>query len=329
MKKISLVSVLFISVILGFSFTPAFGNEKAFPKIVSIGTGSIGGAYNMVGVTVSKYWNKDIGLRAKVIPGLNLSNLVRFDKGNMDMIVSASSWGLAAWEGREDFGFTKPIRSFRVLCYIYDDIWYFVSLKKSGLNNISDLKGKRVGCGAKAAVFDKIIGNRIEANGLKYFGEDTDIKKVYTSWQDMARLLGDGRIDAILGGISGSVPHPAIRELMEENDLTAVEFNKAAIEYESKLFPVGVIKKDQFPFLEKDYYGINAGRASIVIREDFSDDFAYMLTKTIHENLKKMGEENPYWQYADKHNDLLTYESGLPYHPGAIKYWKEIGAWKR
>ena len=43
----------------------------------------------------------------------------------------------------------------------------------------------------------------------------------------------------------------------------------------------------------------------------------------------KMAEENPYLGYPKKYPEVLTYDSGLPYHPGAIKYWKEVRAWNR
>ena len=328
MKKFSSITFSLLAVIL-FITTHAISGEKDFPSIISMGTGSTGGAYNMVGVTVAKYWGKDLNVKAKVMPGLNLSNIVRFGKGRMDSMVSSSSWQKAAWNAREDIGFPEPIQNFRALCYIYDDIWFFVTTTNSSINEVADFKGKRVGCGAKASVFDKMIGNRIEANGIKYFGENPDFTKVYSSYSDQARLLKDGKLDALLGLVSGDVPQPSIRQLMEEAELKPVRFNQQAINYKDELFPAWEIDKEWLPFLKKNYWGIQTGRASMVIREDFSDEFAYALTKTIHKNLEKMGKENPYWGFATRHPEYLTWNSGIPYHPGAVKYWKEAGLWKR
>ncbi|MFH1490531.1 MAG: TAXI family TRAP transporter solute-binding subunit, partial [Pseudomonadota bacterium] len=241
-----------------------------------------------------------------------------------------SSWGTAAYKGLEEYGFPKPIQSFRVLCYVFPDEFHFVALKKSGLKTISDLKGKRVGCGPKAATYDKIVGKRLEANGLKYYGDNPDIKKTFANYNDLARLLGDGNIDACIMGVSGIAPFPALQKLMEEKEIVALEWDKSVIEnFKHPVFPTGVIKKELLPYLEKDHYCILGGIASLVVRQDFTDEFAYALVKSIHQNLKKMGEENPFWKYPTKYPEILTYDSGLPYHPGAIKYWKEVGVWKR
>ena len=329
-KNVLVLTAVFAFMLTTWGIIPVQAANESFPKIVSFGTGAIGAAYNMVGVGAAKYWDKELGVKAKVAPGNAVGNLRRFDKGRLDMIVSPSTWGVTAWKGLKEYGFPKPIQGFRVLCYIYQDSFYFVSLKKSGLKNMADLKGKRVGVGTKAAVFDKIVGKRIEGNGLKYFGDKSDIKKTYASWQDMARLVGDGSLDACIGGMSGLAPHPAMRKLMEEKEIVALEWSEAARELNvDPVFPMTVIQKDLLPFLEKDHHCIMAGMASIVVRADFSDEFAYALIKTLHSNLPKLGEENPFFRYAVKFPEVLTFDSGLPFHPGAIKYWKEVGAWKR
>jgi len=327
-------TLLILTVIAAFVlFTLGTGSVQAanesFPKVISLGTGSVGGGYNMVGVGAAKIWDKELGVKAKVAPGLSLSNLQRFAAGRLDTVVSPSSWGIAAYNGMEEYGFPKPIQSFRVLCYIFPDFFHFVTLKKSGLKNIGDLKGKRVGCGPKAATYDKIVGKRLEANGITYFGDNPAIKKTFSNYNDLARLLGDGNIDATIMGLSGVAPFPALQKLMEEKEIVALEWSKSALDYEYPVFPVGVIKKELLPYLEKDHSCILGGIASIIVRQDFSDEFAYALVKSIHQNLPKIAEENPYWKYPTRYPEIMTYDSGLPYHPGAIKYWKEVGAWKR
>ena len=329
-KKCLILSSIFAFLVVTMGIMPVEAANESFPKIISLGTGAIGGAYNMVGVGASKYWDKELGVTAKVAPGASLSNLRRFAEGRLDAIVSPSSWGVAAYNGLEEYGFPEPIKGFRVLCYIYQDNFFYVSLKKSGLKTMSDLKGKRVGVGIKAAVFDKIVGKRIEANGLSYFGDKPDIKKTFATWDDMVRLLSDGNLDACVVGFSGISPMPAFQKLMQDQEIVALEWSKEALQPNvDPVFPVAVIKKELLPILEKDFSCINAGTASFIIREDFSDEFAYALVKTIHSNLPKLAEENPYFKYAIMYPEIMTYDSGLPYHPGAIKYWKEVGAWNR
>jgi TRAP-type uncharacterized transport system substrate-binding protein len=92
---------------------------------------------------------------------------------------------------------------------------------------------------------------------------------------------------------------------------------------------VAVIKKELLPYLDKDHAAVNGGIGQIVVRADFSDELAYALTKAIYTNLDKLGEENPFWRYSKRYPETLTADNGMPFHPGAIKYWKEVGAWKR
>jgi uncharacterized protein len=328
-NRFSLLIVILACVLLSWGPFSALAANESFPKVVSLGTGSVGGGYNMVGVGAARIWDKELGLKAMVVPGVAVANLHRFAEGRLDIVVSPSSFSKAAWEGLKDFKFSKPVRTFRVLCYIFPDFFHFVAKKNSGLKNVSDLKGKRVGCGPAAPTYDKIIGKRLEANGIKYFGDNPDIKKVFANYSDLARLLADGNLDATLMGVSGVVPFPALQQLMAEQELVALEWNKSAVDYKDPIFPMGTIKKEILPYLEKDHICPVGGIASFIIRQEYSDEFAYALTKSIHQNLSKLAKDNPYFKYPERYPEILTYDAGIPYHPGAIKYWKEVGAWKR
>ena len=326
--KFWLSSVMLACVFSIWGSHPLQAADESFPKMVSLGTGSVGGGYNMVGVGASRIWDKDLDLKAKVVPGVAVANLHRFGEGRLDIVVSPSSHSKMAWEGMEDFK-DKKIRNFRVLCYIFPDFFHFVAKKKSGLKTVSDLKGKRVGCGPSAPTYDKIIGKRIEANGLKYFGENPDFKKVFVNYNDLGRLLADGNLDATIMGVSGLIPFPALQQLMAEQELVALEWSKEAIAFEDPIFPVGAIKKELLPYLEKDHVCPVGGIASFIVKQEYSDEFAYALIKSIHKNLTTLSADNPYFKYPVKFPEILTHDAGVPYHPGAIKYWKEAGLWKR
>ena len=328
-NKLLLLTITVACVLLTLGTGSVQAADDSFPKVVSLGTGSVGGGYNMVGVGAAKVWNKELGLKAKVAPGSAVSNHRRFAEGRLDIVVAPSSFSKAAWGGLKALGFPQPIQNFRVLGYIFPDIFHFVALKKKGLKNVIDLKGKRVGCGSKASTYDKIIGKRLEANGIKYFGDNPDFKKTFSNYNDLARLLGDGNLDATLIGVSGIAPFPALQKLMEEKELVALEWSKAALDYKDPIFGVGMIKKEILPYLKKDHYSIVGGIASFIVRQDFSDEFAYALIKSIHQNLPKIAETNPYYKYPNRYPEILTLDAGVPYHPGAIKYWKEAGLWNR
>lgn len=306
---------------------PAPPPKPAFPELLPMGTGSAGGGYHMLTMGLLKYWKEELGIELALTPGVVLHNLRRFEAKRIDILVSPSVWMYAGWIGEEELGFPVPIRDLRIMFYIYPNPFYIIALKDSGMTKIADLKGKRVGLGPKAAVWDRMLGPKLEANGIKYF-EDPDIGKTFATWSDMCEMVGDGTLDACVAMVEGVMPQPATMKLMEEKELVALEWDPAVIkQFEGTVFCPAVIKKEALPFLDEDHHCFEGGVASIVVRDTMDEDLIYALTKTFYENLDKLAAENPYWGYPVQFPEILTADYGIPYHPGAIKYWKEVGIW--
>lgn len=57
-----------------------------------------------------------------------------------------------------------------------------------------------------------------------------------------------------------------------------------------------------------------------------SDDDAYMLAKTLHTNWKKLQKDYPPLRRTPQ-SGLALSGNAMPYHPAAIRYWKEVGMW--
>jgi len=283
----------------------------------------------MIVMGLSKYWEKDLGITGQVVPATPKDSLLRFQAGRLDVFISPSSWYNAAWKGEEKMGFKDPIKDVRIMFHIYSNPFYVITLKKSGIKNISDLKGKRVGSGPAQDTWEKIIGDKFEANGLKFFGDNPDFKKTWANYSDMARMLGDGTLDACVAMYEGLTPQPATQQLMQEQELRAVEWDPAIFKkFEGAYFPPAVIKKELLPFLEKDHRCFEGGVAAFACGAKVDEKLIYDLTKSMHKNLNQLASENPFWKYPIKYPEIITADYGVPYHPGAVKYWKEAGLWK-
>ncbi len=296
------------------------------PKSVILGSGPVGGGFNMLSVGVAKYWKQDVGVTTNIIPGVLKANLVKFGKGKLDILLSAGGWYNAAYEGNSELGFKKPAKSLRVMFHIYSNPYYMIALKKSGLTKISDLKGKRYAGGPNKAVWGNLIGHKLEANGVKYFDNS---KMSVANFRDMAQMLSDGTVDACVTMLEGLVPQPPTQKLIQEKELIALEWDPAVIEqFKNDTFGQAVIKKELLPFLAKDHNCWQGGTAAFLARDDVDENLVYELTKAAHKNLEKLADGNPYWKYPIEFPEVLTWDGGIPYHPGAIKYWKEVGLWK-
>ena len=64
---------------------------------------------------------------------------------------------------------------------------------------------------------------------------------------------------------------------------------------------------------------LNAGTA-------VDDESAYAMAKAMHQNWKQMQKDYPPLR-GTKADALVPANNPIPYHPGAVKYWKEAGLW--
>jgi TRAP transporter TAXI family solute receptor len=321
-KSLRLFAGILMSITIGIGAAMA-----EIPESIVIGSGPVGGGFNMISVGISKYWKQDIGVTTNIVPGVLKANLVKFEQGKLDILLSAAGWYNGAYEGRQDMVFQKPAKSLRAMFHIYSNPYYMIALKKSGLRKIADLKDRRYGGGPNKAVWGILLGHKLEANGVKYFDNS---KMSIANFRDMAQMLGDGTVDACVTMFEGLVPQPPVHKLMQERELVALEWDPAVLEkFKGDTFGPAVIKKELLSFLEKDHHCWEGGTAAFMARDDVDEDLVYALTKSAHKNLEKLAAENPYWKYPVKYPSILTWDGGVPYHPGAIKYWKEAGLWEK
>ena len=318
-----LVLFTVILVMLAFSTTPSLAEKS---KSIVLGSGPVGGGFNMVTVGVAKYWKKDLGITTNIVPGAMPANLKKFAAGKLPFAMGAASWAKAMYDGNMLI-FGDPAKHARVMFHIYENPWYVIALKSSGLRKISDLKDKRYGGGPNKRIWYHIMGNKMEANGVPY---NDNSKMRIANFQDMAIMVGDGTLDACASMLEGFTPQPATQRLMQEKEIVVLEWDPAVIEkFKKDAFYPTLIKKGIVPFITKDFWTFSGGAANIICRNDADDELVYNLVKTMHKNLQTIAGENPFWKYPAQIPEILTIDSGVPYHPGAIKYWKEVGMWKK
>ncbi len=320
------IKLLLLGMVVCVAFFMGNTSLVAETKSLVVGSGPVGGGFNMVMAGISKYWKKDLGITTNIIPGSMPANLKKFAKGKLEIVMGAGGWYNAMYEGNQMI-FKEPAKFARVMFHVYDNPWYLVALKSSGLRKISDLKGKRYGGGPNKRIWAYIMGDKMEANGVEYV-KNSSVS--IANFQDMAIMVGDGNLAACPSMLEGFTPQPATQRLMQEKELVALEWDPKVIEkFKNSMFNATVVKGGTVPFIKKDFHTFTGGAATFIARDDVDEELIYNLTKTMHKNLKTMAAENPFWKYPTVVPEILTFDGGVPYHPGAIRYWKEAGLWKR
>ena len=191
-------------------------------------------------------------------------------------------------------------------------------LAKPGINNVADLKGKTVCVGD--------VGSGTEVNAWQVLGAagltKDDIKVVNGSFQDGVDQLKDGKIDAAFT-VAGA-PTTAIVDYATTNELNLVSLS------DSELAAI----RSEYPFLVQDnlpagtYTGqandvvCVAVQAALVASEDLSEDVVYEITKGLFENKAELEAGHAKFGFLDP---KVASIGTVPLHPGAEKYYKEIG----
>ena len=200
---------------------------------------------------------------------------------------------------------------------------------KSGINRVSDLKGKRVASGFKGSpLFVYITSGALASDKLSY----ADIKKVpqvglVQHWRafisgkiDMAiAAAGSGFVKQMQAKIDGGVKHLSFDDSPEALARMQKWFPKSEwVVVKPKKGLTGVLKPTNF--VAYDFL--------LWTHKGMSNDVAYKVAKVMHTKEKQLKAGVQLWR-SYKANSRLQKDHGYAYHPGAIKYYKEVGLWKR
>ncbi|NQV57998.1 MAG: TAXI family TRAP transporter solute-binding subunit [Rhodospirillales bacterium] len=235
------------------------------------------------------------------------------------------------WMAISGTGLSKPNKydNLRLVSTMMKFSVSFVVPKASGITKVSDLKGKRLSYGLKAApLFAAIHEGGLATAGLSY----DDVKHVpavglVQHW----RLMMAGKVDGVIAAagtgfvkqmnakIQGGIRHISFPSGPESLQAMHKFFPKT---YWSTIEPrkglTGVVEPTNF--ITYDYM--------LWTHKGLSDETAYTVAKVMHQQVKQLKDGGPLWKSYEA-NTRLAKDQGMPYHPGAIKYYKEAGLWKR
>lgn len=295
--------------------------EKALAETthLSMGTATVGGIFYNIGSPLAQCVNKalpDVNITAEFTEGTT-ENLRLIDQRKMQLAVITPMIGTFALEGKSMFKDKKV--DFRVIARLLPNANVWVALEKSDVNSIPGLKGKKVGVGPASGGLGVIARSQLAANGIDY---KKDIKPLFMGAGDMAEALKDGAVEgAFLTmelGQQVATTHKIRPLSWGQAELDA--FLKKHPYYGDYTHPPGTFKGVDYPVITVDN-GIQ-----LICQADMDEELVYKLTKAVVENLHCLSEIyapakaiTPQW---------TAKELGNPYHPGAIRYFKEKGLWK-
>ncbi len=303
---------------------PQPATAQKLPASMEVGGASIGGGFYVMAGGIAKLLEDKlkIPVTAAVTEG-SRENIRLIDRKQIFMGIISSNNGYPGYHGLKGFDKKHPIAP---ILGLYPHSFAYMTLPDSPVRKFADLKGHRVGVGT-GRTWDAFLKPLYKAHGLTY----KDIKPVYAGMSDLYTQLGDGIIVATPGIVAGLSPIPGALRLHAEKGAAYFGPEPAAVDKVLKELPYMArirISKDT-PTFDKDIDTVDIGGPHVYVRADADAELVYTVTKLLHENLAGMAGEVRYFKYAQANPAVLTKNINVPFHPGAVKYWKEAGLWKQ
>jgi TRAP transporter TAXI family solute receptor len=312
--------VLTLAMILGLSVSAMPAHAVTY---ITIGTASVGGMNYPLGIAMATIWNSNIeGMKAVAIAtGGSVNNIDMLRTKDIEVAVCRAVEAYRAFHGIEKY--PEPLPFLRSLTGgVMFDAKQIVARKDAKIESVADFKGKRIAVGPIGSGGEIDSREILKAYGLTF----DDITPEYVEAGQAVDTMADGLIDgAILGLTPGS---SAIAELMITGKVKLLSLSDEAFENLKEINPW--IQRRKIPanlYTNQDYEVLTAGDPAdlIICREDLPEDLAYKMTKVLYENHKVINSVAA--ALSQFGPDLVEPEANMmiPYHPGALKYFKEAG----
>lgn len=310
---------------LAIGTAAAAGSARAETRFISIGTGGITGVYYPTGGAICRLVNKyrkETGIRCSVeSTGGSIYNINAIRAGELEFGVAQSDWQYHAYHGTSKFEEQGPFEDLRAVFSVHPEPVTIVARDDSGIQNILDLKGKRVNIGNPGSgtrgtweVIEETLGWKRSDLALA-----AELKSAETG-----QALCDNKIDAYFW----LVGHPSAltQETLASCPSHLVNARAPALDRlveERRYYSFAVIPGGMYPSHPDDIptWGV---RATFVTSAKIPEDVVYTVVKAVFDNFDSFKKLHPAFAHL-KEEEMISASLSAPLHPGAIRYYKERG----
>ena len=290
---------------------------------LSIATGGTGGVYYPLGGGMANVFSKNIpGMTATAeVTGGSVDNMRLIGTGKPYIALTQADAAIDAYNGEGKFKGTKiPVRAMMML---YTNLMHAVTIEGTGINTINDLKGKRVSTGSPGSATEVFAFRVLEAAGMD---PQKDVKIERLGASESANAMKDKKIDAfffVVGLPTSAVTDLAATPGVKIKFLDHANLLPAMTKKNGPLYIADVIPKDTYPGMTADNQATAVANL-LVANANMSEQTVYNIVKTIF-------DKRPDLIAVHKTAADITLEkqkpeaSPIPWHPGAVKYFKEKG----
>lgn len=293
----------------------------ALAQQVTFMTGPQGGSWIPLGGALKNMWETAVpGLQIQQTPGAGIANVRGVDEGKAQIGFANSATTVDGVEGRPPY----PKKTTRVcqVANLYPQHFQVVALKDAKVKSFADMKGKAVVTQAKGNTGELLTEAVLKLNGMNY--QSLGKINFQAAYTDAVAMMKDGHVQVFTLGTTA--PASAVMDLASARDIELVPVDDRTMGELAKQNPgyhKMVIKAGTYPKQDKDVPVIGYS-THVVAACDLPEDTVYKMTKAMAANIGTMAAVVKSIEGLTPKD--MAVDIGVPYHAGAAKYYKEVGA---
>jgi TRAP transporter TAXI family solute receptor len=282
-------------------------------------TGPQGGVWVPLAGSLKNMWEKAIpGLTVQTLPGAGVANVRGVDEGKAEIGFGNSISTVDGLNGAEPF--PKKTTNVCHIATLYPQYFQVVVMADSKINSIADLKGKSIAVQTRGNTAEVITQHILKAHGLGYGDMKVNFQASYT---DAVSLMKDGHAQAFTLGTT--IPASSVMDLAAGREVKVLDLSSSLAEMK-KINPgytLVNIKGGTYPKQDKDVPVIGYA-THLVVSCKLPEAQVHTMTKTIADNIRDLALVNKAMEGLTPKQ--MAEDIGLPFHPGARKFYREVGA---
>ena len=315
MKKVFSAALVIVTVAMVLT-----GCTAAGPKNYILATGGTSGTYYPFGGAIANIWNTKIeGMNVTAqSTGASAENLRLINKGDAEFALVQNDVMDYAYNGTDLFEGEK-LSNLATIGTLYPEVVQIAVSKASGIKSIADFRGKRISVGDAGSGVEFNAKQILEGYGLTF----DDIKKSNLSFKESAEGIQNGTLDGCF--VTAGVPNSALQELAYTAGLILIPVDDdAAAKICSKYgyYTKTTIPGGTYEGTDTDTQAL-AIMCTLAVSSKLDTDTVYQMTKALFENLPDLATAHAKGKEVSAAKAITGVS--VPFHEGAVKYFKEIG----
>jgi TRAP transporter TAXI family solute receptor len=283
-------------------------------------TGPQAGIWVPLGGQLKDIWEKSIpDLKVQSMPGAGIANVRGIEEGKAEIGFANTISTADAIAGTGEPPLDKKHAKVCNIATLYPQYFQMVTNADSGINTLKDLKGKGFATQVKGNTGELISRHVLRVAGMTY----SDVKASFTnSYTDSVEQMKDNRVHVFALGTA--IPASSIMDLASARDIRLLDM--AGIYEDMKkinpAYKLVTVPKGTYPKQDNDVQVIGY-YTHIIAACSLPEEMVYKVTASLIPSKEAMA--SVYKELGQLSPQIMSQDIGVPFHPGAAKWYKEQG----